>query len=334
MKFTDDFIKDEFPGTVQELERYDAELQKYGAEIVNVRITDTYWEHISVSLQQQHPLIVTDPKSIIHELARMGKACDINDHEDKLKGHVAYDEMDICRGLYEVIASTCKNCGSHCWVIHTYDYHIDNFLCGWCASFCERDPINLVRLQSEYYKQLESEVTGENDRHKPSKVRVLNPFGEFDYVRTSHIRFHNGELYMLTDRMGYSEVDVSSDLGENVYSLFPNYGRLTGCYIIRVKFAGVELSMRDVHGERIYTGDILVALTGKAFGMAMHCPLAKTKCAVFYGGGDFPTYFDDYKDWEIRGNIILNNPDYSGNQEKDYDSYMTKYRDMWLQLMK
>lgn len=57
-----------FAGTISALKQYDDELQKYGAEIVGIRITDTSSQCLVFSLKITDPLIISDKSSIIHIL--------------------------------------------------------------------------------------------------------------------------------------------------------------------------------------------------------------------------------------------------------------------------
>lgn len=90
-------------------------------------------------------------------------------------------------------------------------------------------------------------------------------------------------------------------------------------------FAGIELGVQDVHGEPIYTGDILVSNSSKIYGMAMYYPYFQTRRAVYHGFGSLNSSFEGVEDWEIKGNIIINNPLYSGSQTRDYENFIKEH---------
>ena len=323
MKFIDEDIQNSMPGTIKVLRQYDEELLKYGAEIINIRMSDTTFEHISFCLNLTSPLYVINRSSIIHELAILGSDEKKEDLRKKQKGEIPYEEGDIIRGLHNVIQTTCNNCGSRFAVNFQGDSRTEIYLCDYCASLNMFHPLDIVKLQAHYF----SLDVWNKFKHYPFKVRILNPEGNFDYTRTDRIFFDNDNLYMISSRPGYINYDIRKKLGKRVDSLFPIQQLSSNDYIVPVIFAGVELNIRDIRGERIYSGDILFNQTHRYYGMAIFDPLCDTNCAVYHGNGSFPTFFDKIHDWEIKGNIIMNNPNYTGNQIYDYDTYYEDNKD-------
>lgn len=329
------------PGTLNELAAFDSELQRYGMEVTGIRISDTTYEHIWVDVVPDKEIIVQEDSPRLFSIPHTDNDMNIIPFMDGLH---KINTLDIERGLYKAISLTCSRCGTH----HTasfrggytkYELEETFYLCDYCASLNEWDEFKLVELQANFYKHDGTYLSDCDRKHRPTKVRVLNPEGHFDYTHTDMLRVWNKELYMITDRPGYKEYDIKAQL-ENAGELFNNHRLLKDGYIIKVLFAGIELSIRDIHGERIYTGDIIAHHEQSTYGpttyygMAKFDPRCDTRCAVYHGFNSFNTHFDDIKEWEIVGNIIENNPKYTGDQRSDYESYCLDHEDFFRSLSK
>ena len=342
------------PGTIKELAAFDSELQRYGMEVTGIRISDTTYEHICLDVEPNKEIIVQEesPKlfAILHTDNDMNIIPFIDGlHTDNDRNIIPFKDglhkinsLDIERGLYKAISLTCSCCGTHHTVAFRgrdtrYELQEKFYLCDYCASFKEWDEFKLVELQANFYNHDRTYSSDCDRKHRPTKVRVLNPEGHFDYTHTDMLGVWNKELYMITDRPGYKEYDIKAQL-ENAGVLFNNYRLLKEGYIIKVVFAGIELKIRDIHGERIYTGDLLAHHEQSNFGptvyygMAKYDPRCDTRCAVYHGFNSFHTQFDYIKEWEIVGNIIVNNPKYTGNQRSDYESFYMDHEDFFRSL--
>ena len=324
------------PGTINELASFDSELQRYGMEVTGIRISDTTYEHIWVHVEPDKEIIVQEDSPRLFAIQHTDNDMNIIPFKEGLH---KINTLDIERGLYKAISLTCSCCGTHHTVSFRgrdtrYELQETFYLCDYCASFNEWNEFKLIELQANFYNHARTYSSDCDRKHRPTKVRVLNPEGHFDYTRTDMLRVWNKELYMITDRPGYKEYDIKAQL-ENAGELFNNHRLLKDGYIIKVIFAGTELSIRDIHGERIYTGDILVHHDNSSrrhrvyYGMAKYDPGCDTKCAVYHGFNSFNTHFDSIKEWEIIGNIIENNPKYRGDQMSDYESFYIDHEDFF-----
>ena len=328
------------PGTINELAAFDSELQKYGLEVTGIRISDTTYEHIWVHVEPDKEIIVQEESPRLFAIPHTDNDMSIIPFQDGLH---KINSLDLVRGIYKAISSACSCCGTHHTVAFRggtgvkYELQETFYLCDFCASFNVWDEFRLVDLQANFYNSSRIKSSVSDRKHRPTKVRVLNPECHFDFTHTDMVRVWNNELYMITDRPGYKEYDIKAQL-ENVGELFNNHRLLKDGYIVKVLFAGIELSIRDIHGERIYTGDIIVHHEQSTFGpsvyygMAKYDPTCETKCAVYHGFNSFNTPFDYIKDWEIVGNIIENNPKYTGDQRSDYESYYMDHEDFFRSL--
>lgn len=333
-------LRKSIPGTINELAAFDSELQRYGLEVTGVRASDTMFEHLWVDVEPDKEIIVQDDSPRLYTVPHTDNDMNIIPFQNGLH---KINSLDIKRGLYEAISLTCSCCGTHHTVTFRrkdpikYELQETYILCDYCASINEWNELRLVDLQANFYNSARINSSYCDRKHRPTKVRVLNPEGHFDFTHTDMVRVWNKELYMITDRPGYKEYDIKAQL-DNVEDLFYNHRLLKDGYIIKVLFAGIELSIRDIHGERIYTGDILVHHDQTSrrhrvyYGMAKYSPGCETKCAVYHGFDSFDTHFDQIRDWEIIGDIIMNNPQYTGNQRSDYELYYNNHEDFFRSL--
>ena len=80
-----------------------------------------------------------------------------------------------------------------------------------------------------------------------TKVRFLNPQGEFDYSRLSEIIKVDEDFYLLTNRDGYEKFhDDTLNVDLKGYK-----------FLIKITYAGLYSYLRDIHGNRIFLYDIV-----------------------------------------------------------------------------
>jgi len=89
--------------------------------------------------------------------------------------------------------------------------------------------------------------------YNPYDIRFINPQCEFDFAEFGSYFFHNGELYVITQKQSYEKINVSNSLRATYYYNFikPND------YIIKGAYAGHDTGFIDDNHAKIYTGDII-----------------------------------------------------------------------------
>lgn len=88
------------------------------------------------------------------------------------------------------------------------------------------------------------------------KVRFIDSAGKFGYTALGHFFFVDDCMYLITTDNKY-ESDHNPDILD--FSEELEILKFTGCYIVRVIFAGVFTGFYDDKGERIFTGDVVSA---------------------------------------------------------------------------
>ena len=108
------------------------------------------------------------------------------------------------------------------------------------------------RLDDIYDRLLQlKENKEENDNYiflKDTKVRFLNPQGDFDYAKLFEFVKANNDFYILSNREGYREYHNG---------LLSNEEMKGYKYLVKIIYAGIYSYRRDLYGNRIYLYDIV-----------------------------------------------------------------------------
>lgn len=108
------------------------------------------------------------------------------------------------------------------------------------------------RLDDIYNRLLQfKENKEEKDNYiflKDTKVRFLNPQGDFDYAKLFEFVKVNNDFYILSNREGYREYHNG---------LLSNEEMKGYKYLVKIIYAGIYSYRRDLYGNRIYLYDIV-----------------------------------------------------------------------------
>ena len=115
-----------------------------------------------------------------------------------------------------------------------------------------------LALLKEFCNSHASDISSHNLRTKKNltKVRFIDPNGDYGYTGLGRFFFMDDCMYMLTNNAKF-EPDHNPDILEHHEEL--ESLKYTNEYVVRVMFAGIFTGFLDDKGQRVFTGDVIHA---------------------------------------------------------------------------
>ena len=196
----------------------------------------------------------------------------------------------------EDIKTHCCKCGNM-GQIRDYNSKFDSFLfhclCDYCyMKRCVRDNFGIekIRIIAQYNYRLKKSHQDNSEPIIRLKVRLLNKKNEFFYDFTTNL-YHDGTSFYISNEHSKWE---------------------------KVRYAGLYLGIRDKEGQRVYEGDVVVAIKEdndlRYWGMAIESKRwdseenkAINHIFLYHGAGNFPSPLFCAKSFKVVGNVIEGN---------------------------